>query len=151
MAETNAARVNEQLAAMGKRQISAFHHEARALPDGKILALATVEQILTDVQGPGPIDVLGDMIVVMDRDLQVVWAWDAFNYLDTSRPAVLGETCSAATAGCPPFYLADTANDWLHGNCVQLTPDGNLMYSARHQDWLIKIDYNNGNGSGDIL
>jgi arylsulfate sulfotransferase len=151
VAETNAARVNEQLAAMGKRQISAFHHEARALPDGKILALATVEQILTDVQGPGPIDVLGDMIIVMDSDLQVLWTWDAFDFLDVSRPAVLGETCVLAGAGCPPFYLASVANDWLHGNCVQQTPDGNLMYSSRHQDWLIKIDYNNGNGTGDVL
>src|SRR5262249_2253600 len=43
------------------------------------------------------------------------------------------------------------ANDWLHGNSVQLTPDGSLLYSARHQDWLIKIDYNNGNGGGDVL
>ncbi len=151
VAETNAARVNEQLAAMGKRQISAFHHEARALPDGKILALATVEQILTDVQGPGPVDVLGDMIVVMDSDMQVLWTWDAFDHLDVSRSALLGEICTVAGAGCPPFYLDSVANDWLHGNCVQLTPDGNLMYSARHQDWLFKIDYNNGSGSGDVI
>jgi arylsulfate sulfotransferase len=151
VAETNAARVNEQLAAMGARQISSFHHEARSLPGGKIVALATVEQILTDVQGPGPVDVLGDMILVMDSDMQVLWTWDAFDHLDTSRQAVLGETCTVTTAGCPPFYLAPEANDWLHGNSVQLTPDGNLLYSSRHQDWLIKIDYNNGNGAGDVI
>jgi arylsulfate sulfotransferase len=151
VAETNAARVNEQLAAMGKRQISAFHHEARSLPGGNILVLATVEQILTDVQGPGDIDVLGDMIVVMDSNLQVVWTWDAFDHLDPKRLAILGETCTIAGAGCPPFYLASQSNDWLHGNSVQQTPDGNLLYSARHQDWLIKIDYNNGNGSGDVI
>ena len=67
--ETNAARVNEQLAAMGMRSISAFHHEARRLPDGRILVLGAVELILTDVQGPGPIDVLGDMIIVMDSTI----------------------------------------------------------------------------------
>ena len=39
------------------------------------------------------------------------------------------------------FRLASIANDWLHGNSLQLTPDGNILYSARHQDWLIKIDY----------
>ena len=81
----------------------------------------------------------------------MLWTWDAFDFLDVTRAAVLGETCSAATAGCPPFYLATEANDWLHGNCVQQTPDGNLLYSSRHQDWLIKIDYNYGNGSGDVL
>jgi arylsulfate sulfotransferase len=151
VAETNAARINEQLTAMGARQISSFHHEARSLPGGKIVALATVEQILTDVQGPGPVDVLGDMILVMDSDMQVLWTWDAFDHLDTSRQAVLGETCTVTTAGCPPFYLAPQANDWLHGNSVQLTPDGNLLYSSRHQDWVFKIDYNNGNGAGDVI
>ena len=38
--ETNAARVSEQLTAIGKRPISAFHHEASTLPDGNILASA---------------------------------------------------------------------------------------------------------------
>ncbi len=149
--ETNAARINEQLALLGRRPIGGFHHEARALPDGKILALAGVEQILTDVQGPGDVDVLGDMILVLDSDLQVVWTWDAFDHLDPHRPAVLGETCSAATGGCPPFYLALQANDWLHGNSLQLTPDGNILYSSRHQDWILKIAYNNGAGSGEVL
>src|ERR1700730_8794967 len=96
--ETNAARVNEQLAALGRRQISGFHHEVRTLPDGRIAALADVEQILTDVQGPGPVDVIGDMIVVFDRDLNVIWTWDAFDHLDVKRAAVLGEKCVGISA-----------------------------------------------------
>jgi hypothetical protein len=148
--ETNVARVNEQLAAMGKRQISSFHHEARKLPGGGILVLASVEQILTDVQGPGPVDVIGDMIIVLDSDLQVVWTWDTFDHLDTSRMAVLGETCLGAGA-CAPYFLAPDANDWTHGNALQLLADGNLLYSSRHQDWVIKIDYANGGGAGDII
>ncbi|HEY7574507.1 MAG TPA: aryl-sulfate sulfotransferase, partial [Thermoanaerobaculia bacterium] len=62
--ETNAARVSEQLVAMGKRPITSFHHEARTLRNGNIALIAGVEQILTDVQRPGPVDVLADMIVV---------------------------------------------------------------------------------------
>src|SRR5262249_61379533 len=83
--ETNAARVNEQLAAMGRRPITGFHHEARAIAGGRIVALAGVEQLMTDVQGPGTVDVLGDMILVFDSDMQLVWAWDAFDHLDPSR------------------------------------------------------------------
>ncbi|HLJ17289.1 MAG TPA: aryl-sulfate sulfotransferase [Bryobacteraceae bacterium] len=150
LAETNVARVNEQLAAMGKRQISAFHHEARTLPDGKILVLADVEQILTDVQGPGPVDVIGDMIIVLDSNLQVAWTWDTFDRLDPSRAAVLGETCLGSGA-CAPYYLAADANDWTHGNAVALMADGNLLFSSRHQDWIIKIEYQNGAGSGAII
>ncbi len=146
--ETNAARVSEQLAGMAKRPITGFHHEARRLPDGNILVLAGVEQVLEDVQGPGPVDVLGDMILVLDSELRVVWAWDAFDHLDVTRQATLGETCGG---GCAPFYLAPTANDWLHGNSVERTPDGNLLYSARHQDWVIKINYQDGAGTGDIM
>ncbi len=149
--ETNAARLNEQLTAMGKRPVSSFHHEAVHLPDGKLLVLANVEQVLTDVQDPGPVDILGDMIIVLDRDLQVAWTWDAFDHLDPRRKAILGETCTPTGGGCPTFFLAPKANDWLHGNSVQQTPDGNLLYSARHQDWIIKIDFGNGNGSGDII
>jgi len=152
VAETNAAAVNDQLAAMGKQPITSFHHEAIRLEDGRYLVLAGSERILTGVQSEGPVDILGDTILVLDRDLQVEWAWDAFDHLDLRRPAVLAETCSyPASLACSTFYGAGTANDWLHGNSLQLTPDGNLLYSVRHQDWLVKIDYRSGTGSGKIL
>jgi arylsulfate sulfotransferase len=152
VAETNAARINEQLASMGLHSINAFHHEARKLADGKYLVLANSERILTNVQGPGAVDVIGDTILVLSSDLQVVWAWDSFDHLDPHRMALAGESCTyPAGLGCAPFYLSETAKDWLHGNSLQLTPDGNILYSARHQDWLIKIDYENGAGSGEVL
>jgi hypothetical protein len=147
--ETNSARVNEQLAALGMRSISAFHHEARRLPDGRILVLGAVEQVLSGVQGPGPVDVLGDMIIVLDSNLQLVWAWDGFDHLDVTRRATLDDKCFPGS--CPSLFLDVTANDWLHGNSVQQTPDGNLLYSARSQDWVIKIDYQKGLGSGEII
>jgi arylsulfate sulfotransferase len=151
LAETNAAQVNRQLAILGVHPINGFHHEARKLSNGEYLVLADSERILTDVQGPGPVDVIGDTILVLDQNLQVVWTWDAFDHLDNSRQAILGETCTAPNPGCAPWYLATTANDWLHGNALQLTPDGNILYSIRNQDWVIKIDYQLGAGSGDIL
>ena len=147
--ETNAARVNEQLKALGKRPITGFHHEARPIAGGRVAVLAGVEQILTDVQGQGPVDVLGDMIVVLDRELNVVWTWDAFDNLDVHRAALLGEVCP--NSGCPAYYLAPSANDWTHGNAIQETADGNLLYSTRNQDWLIKISYDGGNGDAHII
>ena len=147
--ETNAARVNQQLAILGRRPITGFHHEVRTLPGGRIAALADVEQILTDVQGPGPVDVIGDMIIVFDSQLNVVWTWDTFDWLDVTRKAVLGETC--VSTSCAPHVLASTAYDWTHGNSISRTPDGNLLYSSRHQDWLIKISYDNGAGDGHVI
>jgi hypothetical protein len=147
--ETNAARINEQLAAMGKRPINAFHHEARFLSTGDIVVLAGVEQILTDVQGPGPVNVLGEMILVLNRDLEVIWVWDAFDHLDVTRMATLSDRCGPGS--CPPLYLAPQANDWLHANAITETPEGNLLLSMRSQDWVIKIDYRHGRGSGDVI
>lgn len=149
--ETNAARVNEQLAAMGVHEISGFHHEARELPDGKFLVLASSERILQDVQGPGEVDVIGDTILVLDQELQVTWAWDSFDHLDPRQMAIMGETCTPAGGGCPPFYKAPQANDWLHSNSLQLAPDGNILVSIRHQDQIIKIDYQNGVAWGEVL
>jgi arylsulfate sulfotransferase len=159
VAETNAAQVSYQLALLGEHPINAFHHEARKLPNGNYLVLAEYDTILTGVQGPGseppssfsPVDVIGDVILVLDRNLQVLWSWDSFKHLNTARQAPLGETCAAGNNGCSPWYQAAVANDWLHGNALQLTPDGNILYSMRNQDWVIKIDYENGYGSGDIL
>jgi hypothetical protein len=147
--ETNAARINEQLTALGKRAIGGFHHEARELPGGRIVVLAGVEQILTNVQGSGPVDVLGDMIIVLNSDLEVLWTWDTFDFLDPTRLATLKDQC--VSGGCPPLFLSKTANDWTHGNSVSQTPDGSLLYSSRSQDWVIKIDYQSGAGSGVIL
>lgn len=101
--ETNAERVNEQLIAIGKRPIGAFHHEARRLSNGATLVLASVEQILNDVQGDGPVNVLGDMIIVLNRNLEVVWTWDAFDHLDVTRPATL--TKRQMRPGSVPFAV----------------------------------------------
>ncbi len=127
--ETNAARINEQLDAIGEDfHITSFHHEARRLPNGKIMVLAATEHIFTDVQGEGDVDVLGDVILVLNRDLQVDWVWNSFNHMDVSRAAILGETCAPGGGGCPEFSLAPVANDWLHGNSLQLTSDGNILF-----------------------
>jgi len=149
--ETNAASINAQLEERGVNPITCFHHEALSLPDGRILVLAATERMLHDVQGEGDVDVLGDMILVLDRNLQVIWQWDAFDHLDPGRKAVLDEKCVVGQGGCALFRLASEANDWLHGNALQLTDDNNIIYSSRHQDWVIKINYSNGQGFGNVI
>ncbi len=70
-----------------------------------------------------------------------------------SRPSTSGDVCTfPGNNGCPPIYLATEANDWTHGNSLYVTSDGNyIIYSARHQDWVFEIDYQNGAGTGDIV
>jgi arylsulfate sulfotransferase len=150
--ETNVPRVSAQLVAVGQDPITSFSHDIIQLPNGHLMALATNERLLTNVQGSGTVDVIGNMLVELDQNLQVVWSWNAFDYLDTSRMATLHETCTVGQSGCPPVTLAAMANDWLHANSVNYSStDGNLIISLRNQDWVIKIDYQNGSGSGNVI
>jgi arylsulfate sulfotransferase len=151
--ETNIVRVNDQLVAMGQQPITSFHHDAFRLPNGYTAALVSNERLLVDVQGPGPVDVIGDGIVVLDTNFQVVWFWNAFEHMDVTRKALLDEKCTVpgGGGGCPPYFLANIANDWLHSNSVAYTPDGHLIVSVRHQDWVIKINYANGTGTGNVI
>jgi hypothetical protein len=97
---------------------------------------------------------MGDEILILDQNLNVSWTWDAFSFLDINQAAILGEQCTQpGGGGCEPFNTAFTvANDWLHSNSVQYTAyDGNLVFSMRHQDAIMKVSYNNGNGDGHII
>jgi arylsulfate sulfotransferase len=148
--ETNVNRISEQLLALGHDPITSIHHDIVQLPNGRLIALASNERVLTDVQGPGDVAVIGDMLIELDEDLQVGWVWNAFDHLDAARLATLDETCVDGQGGCPPV-LAPIANDWLHSNSVSYTEDGNLLLSIRHQDWVVKIDYADGTGTGAVL
>jgi hypothetical protein len=164
--ETNAHRVNEQLAllkgpnGMPRRPINQFDHEVRRLPDGNIAAKASSEMLVTNAgqcgtnnKGrPKTCDVIGAQLLILNPNLQIIWAWDAFDFLDISRRANLNEVCyQGDSPGCSIFFLAPQANDWLHANSIQLTSDGNLLFSLRSQDWVIKINYANGTGDGSVI
>jgi arylsulfate sulfotransferase len=157
----------------------AFHHDAiRTLPNGYLAALIDIEKIFpVGTQGDTsglPVDIIGDMIIVLNANWQVVWYWDAFDpsgggqgylQLPVTRTAPLGETCGVGSPGCPPVLLlskgniAPLAHDWLHANSLYYWPapeDGNatggdIVWSSRHQDLIFKIDYRDGAGTGDIV
>lgn len=147
--ETNTAAISAQLTAMGTDPITSIHHEVFRFPNGDTGLLGSVEKIAN--QGSGNVDVLGDMAIVLDSNLQVKWFWNEFDNLNIMRPAVLGETCQQGNAGCPPLYQAgySVANDWTHSNAFASAPDGNLIVSIRHQDWVVKLNYQNGAAASD--
>jgi arylsulfate sulfotransferase len=118
--------------------ILAMHHDVAILPNGHLIVLADTNQVVsgTTVFGDVVID-LGDMENVggnnPNHTPQPVWAWNEFNHLDINRR---------------PYSYPD----WTHTNAVFYSKDdGNLIISIRHQNWLVKIDYNNGAGLGDII
>ncbi len=132
--EMSVDQMNSELTAAGYPfQVTSFHHDGLRLDNGHWILLANEYKDFQDLQGyPGTTTVLGDDLIDLDANNQVVWAWRAFDHLDVNRH---------------PFSFPD----WTHSNAIVLTPDGNLMLSMRHQSWILKIDYANGSGSGDVL
>lgn len=141
--QMTAAQLNTALAAATCAEcnvtVIGAHHDFAALPNGHIIVIASTTETLADGTTPtGDVIIdLGDMENVggnnPNHTPQPVWAWNEFNHLDTNRR--------------PYMYP-----DWTHTNAILYSStDGNLIISIRHQNWLVKIDYNNGAGAGDIL
>ena len=103
------------------------HHDFVMLPNGHLIVIAATQQ---DVSGTA---VTGDVLIDLDQNHSPVWLWNEFDHLDVNRH---------------PFMYPD----WTHSNAViYAADDGNLVVSIRHQNWLVKVDYANGSGAGDIL
>jgi hypothetical protein len=192
--ETNMGAIQQQLVALGAVDggpcmgitepvvgsacAGAFHHDAiQTLPNGYTAALLDIEKIFPagtqgDTSGK-PVDIIGDMILVLDTNWQIVWYWDVFDpaggghgyaQMPVSRTAILLDTCGTGTFGCPPIFLlgsgiAPLAHDWLHANSLYYWPHGggagtqpgDIVWSSRNQDSVFKIDYKDGAGDGSIL
>lgn len=148
--ETNIAAVNAELTPLGLDAISSFTHDVQRLPNGQTAVLGLVERTV-NINGT-PTNYIGHIILVLDENLQVAWAWNAFDHLDVNRGPVLGEIVPPGSAGPSAAVPRLPAVDWLHINAVSWSPaDQNLVLSVRHQDWVVKIDYRNGAGDGHVV
>ncbi len=144
--ETTIDAVNAQLAGRGQGPIFAFHHDAIRLPNGDTAVIGETQRRV------GNVDVMGDMIIVLDPNFQVVWTWDIFSHLTPATSYPPGLTCNLTY----PLTLCNLpdqkSEDWTHANGLGWSPaDGDLTISIRHLDWVLKIDYRNGAGSGNIV
>lgn len=132
--ETNINAVNARLTAMRQPRIVAFDHEAKLLPNGNTVMIASAPQVVR-YKGRAT-KFMGNLVIVLDQNFNPVWVWNSFKHLNTNR---LGS--NHAIPG-----------DWLHGNAVSLSPrDNNLVVSLRTQDWAVKINYANGAGDGRVV
>jgi hypothetical protein len=110
------------------------HHDFVQLPNGHLILICGVRKDFTNLPGfPGTKTVSGDALVDLDPNRKPVWVWSEFDHLDVNRHPL----------GLP---------DWTHSNAIIYSPDdGNLILSIRNQSWVVKIDYQNGKGSGNII
>jgi arylsulfate sulfotransferase len=107
------------------------HHDFVILPNGHLIVIAAQQQqkVISGIT----VTVTGDVLIDLDENHKPVWLWNEFDHLDINRQPM----------GFP---------DWTHTNAVIYSADdGNLIVSIRHQNWLVKVDYANGAGTGDII
>ncbi len=128
--------LQQELTAAGYNiTIAQMSHDALALPNGHIIVVLSDLKDFTGLAGQtGTTAVEGGALVDLDANHNPVWVWDAFDHLEVNRH--------------PYFQLPD----WIHGNAVIYSPDdGDLIFSSRAQSWVMKIDYRNGSGTGDMV
>jgi hypothetical protein len=107
--------------------VTGTHHDFVFLPNGHLIVIAGTHQVNSGTT------VTGDVLIDLDQNHKPVWLWNEFDHLDVNRRPM----------GFP---------DWTHTNAVIYSADdGNLIVSIRHQNWLVKVDYANGSGAGDII
>jgi hypothetical protein len=134
------ADLNTALTKMGSDvQALCYSHDVLPLWNGHTILLVQQQKSvwLTAPPGPGQFTILGDAMIDLDESFNPVWTWSTFDWLDVNRH--------------PMEFTGASGYDWTHCNCIQLAPDGNLVLSSRHQNWVMKIDYEGGSGNGTIL
>lgn len=115
-------------------QFKSFHHDVLVLPNGHWVVLTCYAKGYSNLTGiSGNVAVLGDAIVDVDPSGNPDWVWNTFDNLDVNRH---------------PMNFPD----WTHSNAMLYSSDDhNLLLSIRHQNWIIKINFQDGTGSGDVM
>jgi arylsulfate sulfotransferase len=122
--------------------LSSLHHDVAVLPNGHWILLVNYGETINGVAGVPPNTIMeGDALIDWDPHQSVVWTWSTFDHIPLSHV---------------PYGFAapgsGMATDWTHSNAIIYSPtDGNLILSMRNQNWIIKINYNNGAGDGSVL
>ena len=136
--QMTAAQLNQALAAATcagcNITVVGTHHDFAVLPNGHTILIAAENVVENNLTGfSDPVTVTGDVLIDLDQNHKPVWVWSEFDHLDVNRH---------------PYNFPD----WTHTNSIVYSPDDkDLIISIRHQFWVIKIDYNDGQGTGNIL
>jgi arylsulfate sulfotransferase len=133
--QLNMTDLNARLAAANFHiTLQVFTHDFVVLPNGHILVIVNSIRTFNNLVGiNGPINVIGDAVVDLDENFNPVWVWDEFDHFDVNRHPM-------------------SFPDWTHSNALAYSQDdGNFLISIRHQNWIAKVDYRDGAGTGNVI
>src|SRR6266508_2715402 len=102
-------------------------HDLQLLPNGHALILAYDSELVgmdTVVAGGNPNAIVVGLIVQeLDENKDVVFQWRSWDHFKITDARV-----------SPDVNLLGSSIDYVHGNSVELMPDGNLLISCRHMN-----------------
>lgn len=132
--------LNKSLASSGCNGCSGlnlltFSTDVLQQPNGHLILIAWMVKSYPSLTGCSstPCYVLGNVVVDVDQNFNPTWVWNAFDHLDINRH---------------PYAFPD----FTHANALLYSPDDhNLLLSIRQQNWIVKIDYQDGAGTGNII
>ena len=125
-----------------------MHHDVNQVTNGNLVVLGTerrmIENYYTSEKDPNAPRqtqaVMGDKIIEFTKEGEVVWSWNAFDFLDPFRIGYETFNVYWSLRG-----FTDTL-DWTHANnLVYDDRDNSLLASFRHQSAIVKVDRSTGN------
>ena len=124
-----------------------LHHDFERMPNGNTLLLlweAIPKELEAQVKGGFDVDfapgMLGDVVREVTPDGETVSEWRSWEYLDVNED-IIGPL--------------SPRREWTHANCVNLTPDGDMLVSFRLTSTVGIVDRTSGEykwkwGPGEI-
>jgi len=126
--------------------IQTLHHQPHEVGEGNFLSFSAnwrvIENWYTNEFDPEPRKdqkVMGDTIIEFDKQGNILWEWNAFDYLDTDMIGYEAFNPYWVTRRFPDTW------DWTHGNGVAYDPrDDSVIASFKLLDAVIKVDRESG-------
>ena len=113
-----------------------LHHDFERLPNGNTMLLLwepLPDGLSEQVQGGFDVDfapgMLGDVVREVTLDGTTVWEWRSWEHLDVSEDVI-----------CP----LEARREWTHQNCLNVTPEGDLLVSYRLTSTVGIVDRSTG-------
>ena len=124
------------------KDIQTLHHQPHEVRNGTFLSFSAnwrvIENWYTNEFDPVPRKdqkVMGDTIIEFDKQGNILWEWNAFDYLDTDMIGYEAFNPYWVTRRFPDTW------DWSHGNGVSYDArDDSVVASFKLLDAIIKID-----------
>ena len=115
-------------------QVAYLSHDILPLPTGHIVLIGDIFKTYTDLTccAGQSVRVQGSVLIDLNANWVPDWTWNPFNHLNVNRTFM-------------------NFPDWIHGNAILYTADHDLLFSMRHQSWIVKIDYADAGGTGAVL